>query len=254
MALSSRHRTRNSSPGGLRPSTLLLGHGGSPQYFYTWIGKKHFCFFQTAETGNRAPNSGVEGSGADHYPRGPALHSFEAGIANAISSFKWMEICLFMKNSHVTNWVDWRTCASIISNLTFFCGIWFDLKLAWSRRRLTYMHNEISTLWWADVKGAVSRDASQGRQTPPTSHTLQTSQYYYVLNVPSTFRTMHARCIKSIPSKTQKHLYNINLFTTIHDGNFRRHSSMNVTIKWHKFSSNIYYIYVFFVIWSWKLR
>ena len=46
----------------------------------------------------------------------------------------------------------------------------------------------------------------------------------------------------------------INLFTTIHDGNFRRHSSMNVTIKWHKFSSNIYYIYVFFVIWSWKLR
>ena len=46
----------------------------------------------------------------------------------------------------------------------------------------------------------------------------------------------------------------INLFTTIHDGNFRRHSSMNVTIKWHKYSSNIYYIYVFFVIWSWKLR
>ena len=25
--------------------------------------------------------------------------------------------------------------------------------------------------------------------------------------------------------------YIINLFTTIHDGNFRRHSSMNVTIK-----------------------
>ena len=46
----------------------------------------------------------------------------------------------------------------------------------------------------------------------------------------------------------------LNLFTTIHDGHFRRHSSMNVTIKWHKFSSNIYYIYVFFVIWSWKLR
>ena len=45
-----------------------------------------------------------------------------------------------------------------------------------------------------------------------------------------------------------------NLFTTKHDGNFRRHSSMNVTIKWHTFSSNIYYIYVFFVIWSWKLR
>ena len=55
--------------------------------------------------------------------------------------------------------------------------------------------------------------------------------------------------------KTPKvHLIFFNLFTTIHDGNFRRHSSMNVTIKWHKFSTNIYYIYVFFVIWSWKLR
>ena len=33
------------------------------------MGKKHFCFFQTAETGNRTPNSGVKGSGANHYPR-----------------------------------------------------------------------------------------------------------------------------------------------------------------------------------------
>ena len=32
MTLSSRHRIRNSIPGGLRPSTLPLGHGGSPQY------------------------------------------------------------------------------------------------------------------------------------------------------------------------------------------------------------------------------
>ena len=26
--------------------------------FYTWMRKKHFCFFQTAKTGNRTPNSG----------------------------------------------------------------------------------------------------------------------------------------------------------------------------------------------------
>ena len=32
MTLSSRHRIRNSRPGGLRPSTLPVGHGGSPQY------------------------------------------------------------------------------------------------------------------------------------------------------------------------------------------------------------------------------
>ena len=40
--------------------------------FNTWMGKKHFCFFQTAETGNRTPNSGVKGSGANHYPTAPA--------------------------------------------------------------------------------------------------------------------------------------------------------------------------------------
>ena len=40
--------------------------------FHTWMGKKHFCFFQTAGTGNQTPNSGVKGSGANHYPRAPA--------------------------------------------------------------------------------------------------------------------------------------------------------------------------------------
>ena len=30
--------------------------------FHTWMGKKLFCFFQTAETGNRTPDSGVKGS------------------------------------------------------------------------------------------------------------------------------------------------------------------------------------------------
>ena len=39
------------------------------------MGKKQVCFFQTAETGNRTPDSGVKGSGANHYPRAPALNS-----------------------------------------------------------------------------------------------------------------------------------------------------------------------------------
>ena len=37
MTLSFRHRIRNSSPGGLRPSTLPLGHGGSPQYWLSHV-------------------------------------------------------------------------------------------------------------------------------------------------------------------------------------------------------------------------
>ena len=35
-------------------------------------GRNIFCFLQTAGTGNRTPDSGVKGSGGDHYPRAPA--------------------------------------------------------------------------------------------------------------------------------------------------------------------------------------
>ena len=40
--------------------------------FYEWMGKKHFCFFQTAVTGERTPNSSLKGSGANNYPGAPA--------------------------------------------------------------------------------------------------------------------------------------------------------------------------------------
>ena len=54
MTLPSKHRIRNSNSGGLRPSTPPLGHGGSPQYWVLGVdGEETFCFFQTAETGNR---------------------------------------------------------------------------------------------------------------------------------------------------------------------------------------------------------
>ena len=69
ITLHSRHRIR---PGSLRPSTLPLGHGGSPQYWVSRVdGEETFLlFFQTAE--KRTPNSGVKGSRANHYPKGPA--------------------------------------------------------------------------------------------------------------------------------------------------------------------------------------
>ena len=45
---------------------------------------------------------------ADFNPQAAELfisifHSFEAGIANANSSFKWRKRCPFMKNSHLQN-------------------------------------------------------------------------------------------------------------------------------------------------------
>ena len=39
------------------------------------MGKKHFCFFQTAETGNRTPNSGVKGSCVTPLSWGPCQSS-----------------------------------------------------------------------------------------------------------------------------------------------------------------------------------
>ena len=36
--------------------------------FYEWMGQKHFCFFQIAETGKQT----LKRSGANHYPWAPA--------------------------------------------------------------------------------------------------------------------------------------------------------------------------------------
>ena len=55
LTLSSRHRIRNSSPGGLRPSTLPLGHGGSPQYWLSHVdGEETFLFLSNRR--DREPN------------------------------------------------------------------------------------------------------------------------------------------------------------------------------------------------------
>ena len=48
MTLTSRHIIRDSRPGGLRPSTLP-----TILTFTRGWGRNIFCFFQTAETGNR---------------------------------------------------------------------------------------------------------------------------------------------------------------------------------------------------------
>ena len=68
------------------------------------MGKKQFCFFQTAETGNRTPDSGVKGSGANHYPRAPAP-SYDQDIRNTSTVeptlaqrllFSGLRVCQYM--------------------------------------------------------------------------------------------------------------------------------------------------------------
>ena len=58
------------------------------------------------------------------------FHSFEAGIANAISSFKWRKIFIFMKNSHLQYWINE---ASTKNYFFKFIDISIDLKHAWNR-------------------------------------------------------------------------------------------------------------------------
>ena len=66
MTLPSRHKIRNSRPGGLRPSTLPLGYGGrylsvteAPHNIdlYEWAGKKHFVSLKPeVQIGIRTPD------------------------------------------------------------------------------------------------------------------------------------------------------------------------------------------------------
>ena len=72
MTLPSGRMIRNSNAGGLRTSILPTEAPHNTE-FYEWMGKKHFCLFQTVETGKRTPNSSVKGRGANHCPRAPAL-------------------------------------------------------------------------------------------------------------------------------------------------------------------------------------
>ena len=93
--------------------------------FYTWMGEKHFCFFQTAVTGNRTPNSNVKGSGANHYPRSPVcefqtkytLNSTNDSIlvccwpsvadnGPTVSQHWVMLLCLLGKSPALSGWAD----------------------------------------------------------------------------------------------------------------------------------------------------
>ena len=67
-------------------------------------GRNIFWFFQTAETGNRTPNSGVKGSGANHYPRAPALReiNYDTLVSTIIQRFCDRLITLKKRNKDIS--------------------------------------------------------------------------------------------------------------------------------------------------------
>ena len=143
MTLSSRHRIRNSSPGSLRPSTLPLGHGGSPQYWLSHVEGEEtfFCFFQTAETGNRTLNSGVKGSGANHYPRAPAQVEkclcWEMSMKHK-NGLKWT-MFFFLNRNNYQGWIKWVENSMSFANV---CAIGeygiFSARKCWRQITVTF--------------------------------------------------------------------------------------------------------------------
>ena len=83
---------------------LPLGHGGSPQYWVLRVDGEETFFsnrFQTAETGERTLNSGVKGSGANHYPRAPPSSS-----AAKPCGYKTDEQVLYTQGLDTPCWIE----------------------------------------------------------------------------------------------------------------------------------------------------
>ena len=76
--------------------------------FHEWMWKKHLCFFRTAKTGKRAPNSGVKG--ANHYLRAPDLWAWKTNEGKASRIFADRKI----KEGKSLEEVGDRTCTSAL--------------------------------------------------------------------------------------------------------------------------------------------
>ena len=107
--------------------------------FHTWMGKKQFCFSQTAETGNRTPDSGVKGSGANHYPRAPALldgdHWLETILLSDLYRGNVPSISFKLEESDVFKTITRKSSLQIImvsSSNIIFTGLEKLNKITWA--------------------------------------------------------------------------------------------------------------------------
>ena len=103
MTLSSRHRIRNSSPGGLRPSTLPLGHRGSPLTF-TRMRKKHFLFISNRRSRRSGESVLVSGQRLRCWP------TLKITRQKKVTFFKWVTFSAPASKLNMTLYmhVSWR--------------------------------------------------------------------------------------------------------------------------------------------------
>ena len=137
MTLPSRHRIRNSNPGGLRPSSLLLGEHvqeGSPQFFYLykWAGKETFWFLKTwlpeRDSNPRYPNS-------KQIALTAALQRVWAIWQYTLETIHFvMEIRQLMLNCHFLFFLIWKV--QLLS--AFYIVIIIRLPWIWKGVSVTY--------------------------------------------------------------------------------------------------------------------
>ena len=79
--------------------------------FTRGCGRNIFCFFETAETGNRTLSPGVKGSDANHYPRAPAHLS--RGNNTIIIVIIWVRLAFDTRYIYF----HWADIKSIVQNI-----------------------------------------------------------------------------------------------------------------------------------------
>ena len=158
MTLPSRHRIQNSCPGGLRPSTLPLGHGGSTQYQIFASERERNIYFRWNLKARLRFESAIswlsKQAGSSHCTRAPAF-SIDA---------RWA-YTFFFRGHHYPG--TGRTISVYISYK----------YVKWSPRGLTDLNNVVhETKMWHTCTtepggGGCNKSAAGSWQYAPLHHT-----------------------------------------------------------------------------------
>ena len=150
MTLPFRYRIRNSSQGGLRPSTLPLGHGGSQQYWISTIERgKPFCFFETWRTewgsNPRSPTFQASSFNQGAHPIWGLANQVFHVFTIIILTFWWLEfrmsriLTLCVVDYHLTR----VSHISSINRLGLDCQMSLILTFWWLKYHISH-----ALTWW----------------------------------------------------------------------------------------------------------
>ena len=166
-----------------------------------WMGKKQFCFFQTAETGNRTPVSGVKGSGANHYPRAPARLCTTRCIYN-YKNVNWSDIEMKINTSNLEDRVIEAT------NIDEALSIWMNTLSKSIEEYVPKVRvNNSKSVTWLDKECAKLRNKrNRLKKRALTSDNLEHWNTYKKIRnkMKNTLRRKHKDFINNLGELTKK--------------------------------------------------